>query len=236
MTASSDSPAPETGAAGIGWRAALDPRHLKAPSILVMIAANLLPLYGVLYWGWDLFGLILLYWTETSIIGFFAIAHMGLATGWAALFFVPFFILHFGGFMAGHLVMLIVMFGNGLPNNIEDIPLALWSTLRAHGFLLVGGALFISHGVFFGLNVLRPMFRKKPGARPLIPAGEAHTLMTAPYGRVVVMHLTVMAGAVLVAFVPGSLAPFVFLILLKTIVDVLAQVRQNVAARVAATA
>ena len=36
---------------------------------VTLIMANLLPLIGVLFWGWDIFPLLCLYWAETVIIG-----------------------------------------------------------------------------------------------------------------------------------------------------------------------
>src|SRR3954464_1834875 len=38
-------------------------------SAYVLIAANVLPLLGVLFLGWDTFSIIALYWTENVIIG-----------------------------------------------------------------------------------------------------------------------------------------------------------------------
>ena len=42
-------------------------------SIVTSLIANLIPLYGVLYWQWDAFQLLMLYWTETVIIAFWTI-------------------------------------------------------------------------------------------------------------------------------------------------------------------
>src|SRR4051812_39197593 len=38
-------------------------------SAYVLIAANALPLFGVLFLGWDAFSIVLLYWTENVVIG-----------------------------------------------------------------------------------------------------------------------------------------------------------------------
>jgi Family of unknown function (DUF6498) len=38
-------------------------------SAYVLIAANVLPLFGVLFLGWDTFSIVALYWTENVIIG-----------------------------------------------------------------------------------------------------------------------------------------------------------------------
>src|SRR4029078_1121143 len=38
-------------------------------SAYVLIAANALPLFGVLFLGWDTFSIVALYWSENVIIG-----------------------------------------------------------------------------------------------------------------------------------------------------------------------
>ncbi len=38
-------------------------------SALALVAANLLPLFGVLFWDWDAFEIVALYWTENVVIG-----------------------------------------------------------------------------------------------------------------------------------------------------------------------
>jgi hypothetical protein len=45
-------------------------RAVRTLSILVGLIANLIPLYGVLYWHWDTFQLLMLYWMETVFIAF----------------------------------------------------------------------------------------------------------------------------------------------------------------------
>ncbi len=76
--------------------------------IVALLAANTIPLFGVLFLGWDAFYIVLLYWTENLVIGFYnvlkmvfaavphPVAHMG------KLFIIPFFIVHYGGFTAVH--------------------------------------------------------------------------------------------------------------------------------------
>ena len=50
-----------------GWTPALVLRNVLA------FAANMLQVYGVLYWGWDIFQILMLYWMETAVIGFWAL-------------------------------------------------------------------------------------------------------------------------------------------------------------------
>ena len=54
-------------------------RALLHPSTLLLLAANSIPIFGVLYWGWDVFVLLMLYWLETAIIGGWTIARIALA-------------------------------------------------------------------------------------------------------------------------------------------------------------
>jgi len=50
--------------------------NLKKKSALFLIFSNLIPLYGVFYQSWDTFWIVLLYWTENLIIGFFNVLRM----------------------------------------------------------------------------------------------------------------------------------------------------------------
>jgi hypothetical protein len=220
----------------IGWIDALRPRYFRAPSVLILVVANLLPLYGVLYWGWDLYSLMVLYWMETGIIGLFAIIEMAIAARALALFLVPFFIVHFGGFMLGHIFFLTLMFGSGTaPDGLSRIPDLVWTLLAESGLWIALAALFISHGISFVLNVLRPAWRawrEHAGQlgfslAMLAPTGNPHATMFAPYGRIVVMHVTIIFGALLAEVFRTKTAAFVLLIGLKTAVDMAAHVRKN---------
>ena len=76
--------------------------------LISLLAANAIPLVGVLFAGWDAFGIVLLYWAENLAVGFYNVLkiafvkvkdpkeHLG------KLFMIPFFIIHFGGFTGGH--------------------------------------------------------------------------------------------------------------------------------------
>ena len=50
-----------------------NPPRCSHVSVLMGLIGNLIPLYGVLYWQWDAFQLLMLYWTETVIIAFWTI-------------------------------------------------------------------------------------------------------------------------------------------------------------------
>ena len=48
-------------------------RSVRTLSALIGLIGNLIPLYGVLYWQWDAFQLLMLYWMETVIVAFWTI-------------------------------------------------------------------------------------------------------------------------------------------------------------------
>ena len=50
-------------------------------SLLLLIAANLLPVAGVLLWGWSIFEIVSLYWFENVVIGVINILKILTATG-----------------------------------------------------------------------------------------------------------------------------------------------------------
>src|ERR1043166_9093300 len=56
-------------------------RRLLTPSSLLLIAANLVPLVGVVAWGWDAFVLLMLYWLETSVIAVWAVVRVATMSG-----------------------------------------------------------------------------------------------------------------------------------------------------------
>jgi len=79
-------------------------------SLALFVVANLLPLVGVLFWDWDVFFLLLLFWCENVIIGLFGIARI-IVSGtnentFEGLFLPVFFLIHYGGFMFGHFMVL----------------------------------------------------------------------------------------------------------------------------------
>src|SRR5437870_10558218 len=79
-----------------------------SPSAVVLVAANLVPLAGVLFFGWTVFATLLLFWLENVVVGGFNIARMLSAQPqspamWAAkLFLIPFFVFHYGMFVTVH--------------------------------------------------------------------------------------------------------------------------------------
>jgi len=90
------------------------------PSAIFLILANVVPIIGVLYWGWDALSILVLYWLESVIIGFLNIPKIlacrktkqgGKNSLGSNLFMSVFFVFHFGMFTYVHGVFLTEMFG-----------------------------------------------------------------------------------------------------------------------------
>jgi hypothetical protein len=211
-------------------------------ALLALVLANLVPLFGVLFLDWDVGSLVVLYWLENLVIGGFTILKMLLKARGQKRFLVLLFTLHYGGFCAihGFFVLQLTRFagedwGHAAavtwpgPLAILQIAVNLVQQLLAAApreFLLACLALVVSHGVSFVLVYL--------GQREY-----AHTtmkeLMNAPYRRIAVLHIAIIAGGFLVVRLGSPLGLLVALVALKIGMDIMLHNRSHAARRQAAS-
>jgi len=200
-------------------------REWLRPSVLALIAANVVPLLGVLWFGWKVFPLLLLFWFENLIIGAFNVVKMILASpdsrkGWAAkLFLVPFFSVHYGMFTLVHGVFVIGLFGGqfrqGAP--FPDLSTVLGLIQEEHlGWAILG--LTVSHAVSFGMNYIGEGEYRR---------ASLDMLMSQPYGRIVVLHLTIMGGGFLMMALGSPTVGLVLLVVLKIGLDLSAHLKER---------
>lgn len=189
----------------------------KRSSSLALIAANCVPLIGVLFFGWDLFSVLYVYWAESAVIGVFNILKMIRCNWVASLFYAPFFTIHYGGFMAGHLLFLINLFHPEAVNG--GMRHTILSFLSTNKFLVPMISLTLSHGVSFFQNYIGNKEYQRT---------HVSELMFAPYKRIVIMHLAILFGGIFV-FAASSLRiiPLVLLIIGKTVLDLRAHRRHH---------
>ena len=82
----------------------------SAPAaVALLVASNLLPLVGVLFWGWNLWSIIILYWIENGIVGALNVPKMLLARAerlragpLGRVLMTGFFCVHYGIFWFVH--------------------------------------------------------------------------------------------------------------------------------------
>lgn len=184
----------------------------RRASEVFLLVANILPLLGVILWDWKVFDILLVFWIENVIIGIFNVVKM---LGWVqhcrlyiALPIVPFFVLHYGSFTSGHGILIMAVFGGKNKASLDTI----WQTLHEGGwnmYISIGG-IFLSHLFSFITNFI--------GKRE-IERTHIGLLMEAPYGRIVVMHLTIIIGGGAAVALGQPLWALALLVLLKTGMD-----------------
>src|SRR5882672_6094826 len=185
------------------------------PSLLVLLVVNALPIVGVLVLGWTVFPLVLLYWLENVIVGGFNVAKLLLAqprepASWAAkLFLVPFFVVHFGGFTFVHGVLVLALFG---PKGTQAFDLlgTVPTAIRANHLGWAVVSLMLSHGFSFSWNYVRNGEYRR---------ASLNALMGQPYGRVLVLHFTVLFGGWIIIATGAPVLALVLLVLIKTAAD-----------------
>ncbi len=216
--------------AGLGTvpAAAVAPaRSWRSPSSLVLIAANLVPLYGVFALGWEVFPLVLLFWLENVVIGVLNAVRMLLVEPgnpgiWLGkLFMVPFFCVHYGMFTAVHGVFVFALLGGDAW--VESID-GLWTLGAAAaavaelGLGLAVVALAASHVFSLAWNyVLAGEYRH----------ASLQALMHKPYARVVVLHVTILGGGFAAMALGSPLWALLVLLGLKIALDLRAHLAEH---------
>ena len=198
-------------------RAESPPKGWLTFSVLALIIANLIPVAGAAFLGWELSDVMVLYWAESAVIGLFNIAKIAVVGRWGALFAGPFFASHFGAFMAVHFLFVYTIFvegfrGSGPSGNLSEVLnlfVGLWPALLA---------LVVSHGYSFFVNFLG---KEEYRARTM------RTQMTEPYSRIVFMHMVLIFGGGLAMVLGEPTLVILAVIALKVILDVKAHVKQR---------
>jgi hypothetical protein len=195
----------------------------KPISAWVLVAANLLPLYGVLFWNWEAFPLLALFWMENAIIGVLNAARMlvldpGNAALWAGkLFMVPFFCFHYGMFTTIHGLFVFSMFG-GYPVDDLQVLAPAARAVADWNLWLPLAALAASHLFSFFWNFLyRGEYRR----------ASLSEQMMRPYGRVVVLHLAILLGGFAAMALGSPLWALLVLLGVKIAVDLTAHLKEH---------
>jgi len=211
----------------------------SAAAVVLLVAFNLVPLAGVLWLGWDLLLILALYWVENGVVGVINILKILRAEGTAPVpgwtmngrpisersprAVAAFFSFHYGLFWVVHGVFVFTL----IPAIASDpslgpngaIPAPLAGPNLDLGILALGAiGLGFSHGVSFWTNYLGRGEYKK-----LAPA----QVMMQPYGRLVIMHLTILLGAFVSIFLGTPVGSLLVLIVGKTALDLAFHLRQH---------
>lgn len=185
-------------------------KFLASRSVIALIAVNILPILGVIFFDWDLLEIIFLYWLETGIIGLYSMMKIIIVTRLKSLVYVPFLTLHLGAFMGVHLMFIFLFFGAPESYSLSEIGQRILGLIQINYISII--FIFLSHGLSFYENFYKSSeYRRSKFA----------DLMSEPYRRVVLMHVTlVIGGGIMKIFNIPSLG-LIFLITLKIVVDII---------------
>ncbi|ELZ83746.1 hypothetical protein C454_05532 [Haloferax gibbonsii ATCC 33959] len=213
-------------------------------ALAALVVANLVPLVGVVWFDWSLKALLVAYWLESGVVGLLNVPKILAASGRGdggssinatingrrvdlsppesprdGFHFYPsnvpiagFFAMHYGIFWVVHGVFVwsFDAFAGGAAGAVGDVPLG--------AVLLAAGATVLSHGGSFAAN-----FVGREEYRSVSPG----TQMSEPYRRVIVLHLTIILGAFLVAASGAPAAALVVMVVVKTALDAGAHLREH---------
>jgi hypothetical protein len=187
-------------------------QRLRA-STLALLTANLVPLFGVLVLNWNVTPIMIFYWAENLVIGFYNVLKMRRAQGSVAgsdtimndrpvqqsdrRALIMFFIAHYGLFTLCHGIFVLIMFGARFKGLLAELGMALL-------FLTV------SHGISYRRNFI---------GRGEYQRVAFTTLFWQPYSRVVVMHLTILVGGAWAQAKGSPVYALLVLVTLKTLID-----------------
>ncbi len=180
----------------------------------------------------------MLYWIESGVVGLINILKMARAEGapaesslrptlgnaspgCARAFMIPFFMFHYGLFWVVHGVFVFLLpvvagLASLLPG--REPQASGGSSLTAEGLFVAAIALSVSHLVSYYLNFIRGGEYRRVSIQ---------SQMAQPYGRVVVLHMTIILGGALIFALGQPIALLLLLVILKTGLDLILHLRSH---------
>ena len=185
----------------------------------VLAIVNMVPVVGVIIWGWSVFEIVALYWAENLIIGALNIPRLLLARGGpeeskasfaAKGFLALFFAVHYGIFCTVHGFFVFFLLGE---SDTSDSSFVMLPKMLGEVAGTTGGAfsfLLLSHLFSFSWNYI--------GQREYRTT-HAATQMFQPYGRIVILHIAILFGAFAIEMLGAPMILLFILIAGKTALD-----------------
>ena len=191
-------------------------RRLGWARLGLILLLNLIPVGGVLWLGWDAGQILMLYWIENVIIGVTSLIRILTARERPAT--VPgsmstgrvgvgcFFVVHYGVFTLVHGVFTMVLAARLLGGSGD-----LWTRVFANP---------VFHGAVLAAAVLQVVILiREWWSSGLWRRSSPMVEMFRPYGRIVVLHVTVLAAAWWLSETSAPAAAVLILCLMKAVVE-----------------
>ena len=184
-------------------------------SSISLIISNLIPLVGVLILNWSIYPILIAYWIENIIVGYFTYIKIPLLKGTntnksiLSLFHIPNmpekmivdrFLRDYSLFCIVHGVLLFIFLFWGVKFEFSFL----------FSVLLMVVSTFLSHWISYKSNFL--------GNNEYLKISPSQQIIM-PYSRIMIMHLVVLMGGLVIESNGYKLVAVVFLIILKTAMD-----------------
>lgn len=187
----------------------------------LLLAGNLLPLLGAFFLGWDASTLVVLYWLETAIVGFWLLIRLA-ATPKAEMLQVAtlagdprqelggiglalFVLAHAGIFMAVHLFFLTGLIPGEWSRHLNSPLGFITDFVIPSGIWLPLAGLFVMRGLLTVSDL-------RSGAHP------GHVVVGF-YARIIVLQLVILISG-MAALLVGSVAMLILLVIAKTLAEI----------------
>ena len=191
-------------------------RRLGWSRLGLILLLNLIPVGGVLWLGWDAGQILMLYWVENVIVGVTSLIRILTAQDRPAPAQGPppehpvkigcFFIVHYGLFTLVHGVFTMILAGKAVGGSG-----ALWDRVFANSTF---------HWAMLAAAILQVVILVREWwAGGLWRRSTPYMEMFRPYGRIVVLHITVLAGAWCLSETSAPVWAVLILCLMKAVVE-----------------
>jgi hypothetical protein len=190
-------------------------------TVFVIILANLVPAIGVVFFGWSTGSVVMLFWFESLVVGFFNIFKMLFAQGDTQVeingkpatkaeakgCLIPFFMLHYGIFVLVQGIFMLTF----VRNDLRDIV--------SKSFFLGMTGVFCSHLLTFIFKYIGEKQYKTT---------DIGNLMITPYWRIMLQQFIAIGGSWLeVTYLHAGYLFVVLIIFCKTIADLAGHYLEN---------
>ncbi len=190
-------------------------------TVIALIAGNLVPLFGVLFFGWSVLVTFLIFWIENVLIGFYTVLRISMsqrnkeepgkpATFGHRLHGALFFICLYGIFTLAHGAVVLGLFATvdtgsrtRRAPDFDELMTAISPDVLAFAAL----ALLITRGMEFYLEFVRPR---------AYATAAFEDATTGPIGRMILLHVALIGGGALAMQYRSPVLALVVLIVLKT--------------------
>ncbi len=198
-------------------------------SNLFLIAANCVPIIGVLYFDWSLFSVLIGYWVETAVIGIFTLikimylAKISVSKQRMVMLTMQTFAVFSSciGFMAAHLFLIMAIISI-VPGGDGWTGLSLFYNSTQEIFVMLI-TLSISHGYSFYHYFIRggeaAQIEKSMGVTDIIGSRTSQRILKTLMHRIFTTHVVLIVGIFILVFTKSAIAFSVVFILVKIAVD-----------------